>query len=132
MIPNLNSGKDDGWYSVVLVDSGKSKIAVVKEIKANSSMLLREVKNLADNTPSIIASELNVGDAKKLVMRMTDCGATTKVIHNDTIIDSSEKGIKDKVIEICQSKFNEKLSKFSSSFWKQARAILEPAGYYIK
>ncbi len=68
-----------GGMSVTLVSCGSKKIEVIKIIREVTGLGLKESKDLAEQTPSMIKFGLSVADAEALQKRLAAAGATAKV-----------------------------------------------------
>lgn len=58
---------DTGHYNVVLTNTGRNKIAVIKTIREHTQLGLKEAKDLADDTPSVVLRRVSrqVADAAR-------------------------------------------------------------------
>lgn len=70
-----------GWQ-VVLLDSGRNKIVVIKAIREATQLGLAEAKDLADKPPSVIASGLDEATAHAIARELQAAGATAQVSQN--------------------------------------------------
>ena len=63
-------------YTVILENSGSQKIAVIKEVRAlNSSLGLKEAKDLVDATPATLLEKANKETAEKAKAALEAAGA---------------------------------------------------------
>ena len=67
-------------FSVVLEDAGSSKIAVIKEVRGlNSSLGLKEAKDLVDACPTVLLEKVNKETADKAKAALEAAGATVTI-----------------------------------------------------
>ena len=67
-------------FSVVLEDAGSSKIAVIKEVRGlNSSLGLKEAKDLVDACPTVLLEKVNKETADKAKAALEAAGAKVTV-----------------------------------------------------
>ena len=58
----------------------KSKLKIIKEVRAFSDLSLKEAKELVESAPSVMKSGMSKEDAEKLAKTLTDLGATVEVV----------------------------------------------------
>lgn len=66
-------------FSVILVSSGQKKIQVIKEVRAITSLALKEAKALVDAAPSPIKEGISKEEAEELKAKLEDAGATVEL-----------------------------------------------------
>ena len=67
-------------FTVVLDSAGSSKIAVIKEVRGlNSSLGLKEAKDLVDACPAVLLEKVNKETADKAKAALEAAGATVTV-----------------------------------------------------
>ena len=67
-------------FTVVLDAAGSSKIAVIKEVRGlNSSLGLKEAKDLVDATPAVLLEKVNKETADKAKAALEAAGATVTI-----------------------------------------------------
>ena len=67
-------------FSVVLESAGSSKIAVIKEVRGlNSSLGLKEAKDLVDACPTVLLEKVNKETADKAKAALEAAGATVTI-----------------------------------------------------
>ena len=66
-------------YTVVLVASGDKKIQVIKEVRAVTSLALKEAKELVDNAPSNIKEGISRQEAEDLKKKLEEAGGTVEL-----------------------------------------------------
>ena len=67
-------------FSVVLEEAGSSKIAVIKEVRGlNSSLGLKEAKDLVDACPTVLLEKVNKETADKAKAALEAAGAKVTV-----------------------------------------------------
>lgn len=68
-------------YEVMLEKSGSEKLRLVKLIKELTNIGLREAKDLVDNAPSLIKTELSKKEANKLANLIIETGSEATVVQ---------------------------------------------------
>ena len=66
-------------FDVILKDCGANKIAVIKAVRALTSLGLKEAKDKVDNLPSTIKEAVSKDDAENARKQLADAGATVEV-----------------------------------------------------
>ncbi|HEY4378503.1 MAG TPA: 50S ribosomal protein L7/L12 [Acidimicrobiales bacterium] len=66
-------------FDVVLVAAGEKKINVIKEVRALTSLGLKEAKDLVDNAPKPVLEKANKEDAEKAKAALEGAGATVEL-----------------------------------------------------
>ena len=67
-------------YTVILENSGSQKIAVIKEVRnLNSSLGLKEAKDLVDATPATLLEKVNKETAEKAKAALEAAGAKVTI-----------------------------------------------------
>ena len=67
-------------FSVVLEEAGSSKIAVIKEVRGlNSSLGLKEAKDLVDACPTVLLEKVNKETADKAKAALEAAGAKVTI-----------------------------------------------------
>lgn len=61
---------------VILTSGGDKKIAVIKEVRALTSLGLKEAKDLVDGAPKPVLEKVNKDDAEKAKAALEGAGAT--------------------------------------------------------
>ncbi|CAN2221124.1 RplL Ribosomal protein L7/L12 [Candidatus Nanopelagicaceae bacterium] len=70
-----DAGQDE--FTVILENAGSQKIAVIKEVRnLNSSLGLKEAKDLVDATPATLLEKVNKETADKAKAALEAAGAT--------------------------------------------------------
>ena len=73
-----DAGQDE--FTVILEDAGSQKIAVIKEVRnLNSSLGLKEAKDLVDATPATLLEKVNKETADKAKAALEAAGAKVTV-----------------------------------------------------
>ena len=65
-------------FDVILKDCGANKIAVIKVVRALTSLGLKEAKDKVDNLPSTIKEAVSKDDAENARKQLADAGATVE------------------------------------------------------
>lgn len=66
-------------FDVILVGFGPKKIQVIKEVRAQTGLGLKEAKELVDNVPSTVKEALSKEDAEALKATLEGVGANVEV-----------------------------------------------------
>ena len=66
-------------FDVVLKSAGASKLNVVKVVKAQTGLGLKEAKELVDGTPSVVKEGLPKADAEGLKKELEEAGAEVEL-----------------------------------------------------
>ena len=66
-------------FTIVLADVGKNKIQVIKEIRAITTLGLKEAKELVEGAPTTVKEAISKEDAEKLVKALKDAGADAEL-----------------------------------------------------
>ena len=66
-------------FTVVLAAAGEKKINVIKEVRAITSLGLKEAKDLVEGAPKTVKEALPKAEAEKLKKELEDQGATVEL-----------------------------------------------------
>lgn len=66
-------------FTVVLVNSGANKINVIKEVRAITSLGLKEAKDLVDGAPKPVKESVPKAEADELKKKLEAAGATVEL-----------------------------------------------------
>jgi large subunit ribosomal protein L7/L12 len=66
-------------FSVVLVDAGANKINVIKEVRAVTSLGLKEAKDLVEGAPKEVKGGVNKEEAQKIKEALEKAGAKVEL-----------------------------------------------------
>ena len=69
--------KDD--FTVMLVSAGDKKINVIKEVRAATSLGLKEAKDLVEGAPKEVKSGINKKDAEEIKAKLEAAGAKVEL-----------------------------------------------------
>jgi len=69
--------KDD--FTIMLVSAGEKKINVIKEVRAATSLGLKEAKDLVEAAPKEIKSGVNKKDAEEIKAKLEAAGAKVEL-----------------------------------------------------
>ena len=69
--------KDD--FTVMLMSAGDKKINVIKEVRAATSLGLKEAKDLVEGAPKEVKSGVNKKDAEELKAKLEAAGAKVEL-----------------------------------------------------
>ena len=66
-------------FSVVLTSAGANKIAVIKEVRAMTSLGLKEAKDLVDAAPKPVKESVPKEEAEEMKKKLETAGATVEL-----------------------------------------------------
>jgi large subunit ribosomal protein L7/L12 len=66
-------------FDVVLTEAGGQKIAVIKEVRALTSLGLKEAKDLVESAPKAVLEKASKDDAEKAKAALEGAGATVEL-----------------------------------------------------
>jgi large subunit ribosomal protein L7/L12 len=66
-------------FDVVLAAIGEKKINVIKEVRAITSLGLKEAKDLVEAAPKAVKEGVNKDEAAKIKKQLEDAGATVEI-----------------------------------------------------
>ncbi|HVA06339.1 MAG TPA: 50S ribosomal protein L7/L12 [Acidimicrobiales bacterium] len=66
-------------FDVILTNAGDKKIQVIKEVRALTSLGLKEAKDLVEAAPKPVLEKVNKDDAEKAKVALEAAGATVEV-----------------------------------------------------
>src|SRR5579862_3447976 len=66
-------------FTVVLTGAGDKKIQVIKEVRALTSLGLKEAKDLVDGAPKPVLERVSKEDADKAKAQLEEAGATVEI-----------------------------------------------------
>ncbi len=66
-------------FTVVLAAAGDKKINVIKEVRAITSLGLKEAKDLVEAAPKPVKEGVNKDEAAKIKKQLEDAGATVQI-----------------------------------------------------
>ena len=69
--------KDD--FTIMLISAGDKKINVIKEVRAATSLGLKEAKDLVEGAPKEVKSSVNKKDAEELKAKLEAAGAKVEL-----------------------------------------------------
>jgi len=69
--------KDD--YTIMLISAGDKKINVIKEVRAATSLGLKEAKDLVEGAPKEVKSGVNKKDAEEMKAKLEAAGAKVEL-----------------------------------------------------
>lgn len=71
--------EEKSTFTVVLTSAGANKIAVIKEVRAMTSLGLKEAKDLVDAAPKPIKEGANKEEAEEMKKKLEAAGATVEL-----------------------------------------------------
>ena len=66
-------------FSVVITSPGEKKIQVIKEVRAITSLGLKEAKELVEKVPGIVKEGIPKDEAETIAKQLTEAGATVEI-----------------------------------------------------
>jgi large subunit ribosomal protein L7/L12 len=66
-------------FNVILTAVGAQKINVIKEVRAITSLGLKEAKDLVEGAPKAVKEGVNKDEAAKIKKQLEDAGATVEI-----------------------------------------------------
>jgi large subunit ribosomal protein L7/L12 len=73
------AAEEQDEFDVMLVAAGDKKIQVIKEVRALTSLGLKEAKDLVDNAPKPVLEKASKEDAEKAKAQLEGAGATVEL-----------------------------------------------------
>ena len=73
------AAEEQDEFDVVLSAAGDKKIQVIKEVRALTSLGLKEAKDLVDNAPKPVLEKASKEDAEKAKAQLEGAGATVEL-----------------------------------------------------
>ena len=77
--PAAEETEEQTEFDVVLVSFGEKKINVIKEVRAITSLGLKEAKSLVEEAPKPVKEGVSKDDAEKIKEQLEAAGATVEV-----------------------------------------------------
>ncbi|HEV2262963.1 MAG TPA: 50S ribosomal protein L7/L12 [Stellaceae bacterium] len=77
--PGAAAAAEKTEFAVVLTNAGEKKINVIKEVRAITSLGLKEAKDLVEGAPKTVKEGVNKDEAAKIKKQLEDAGATVEV-----------------------------------------------------
>jgi large subunit ribosomal protein L7/L12 len=72
-------GEEKDEFDVILTAAGDKKIQVIKEVRALTSLGLKEAKDLVDGAPKPVLEKVTKEDAEKAKAQLEGAGATVEL-----------------------------------------------------
>ena len=66
-------------FDVILLGPGEKKIQVIKEVRALTSLGLKEAKDLVDSAPKAVLEKVSKEDAEKAKTQLEEAGASVEL-----------------------------------------------------
>jgi len=73
------AGEEKSTFNVILASVGGNKIAVIKEVRAMTSLGLKEAKDLVDSAPKPIKEGVAKEEAEQMKKKLEAAGATVEL-----------------------------------------------------
>ncbi len=77
--PAAEAEEEQTEFTVVLTGYGEKKINVIKEVRALTSLGLREAKDLVESAPKAVKEGIQKDEAEKIKAQLEGAGATVEV-----------------------------------------------------
>src|SRR5437667_4339767 len=79
-------------FDVVLIAAGDKKIQVIKEVRALTSLGLKEAKDVVDGAPKTVLEKVSKEDAEKGKEQLETAGATVELKQSSDLASASAPG----------------------------------------
>ena len=70
------AAEDKDEFTIMLLSAGDKKINVIKEVRAATSLGLKEAKELADSAPSVVKEAVSKDEAAEIQKKLEEAGAS--------------------------------------------------------
>jgi large subunit ribosomal protein L7/L12 len=77
--PVAEAAVEQTEFDVILAAFGEKKINVIKEVRAITSLGLKEAKDLVEAAPKLVKEGVNKEEAAKIKKQLEDAGATVEI-----------------------------------------------------
>ena len=77
--PTEAAVEEQEYFDVILASFGEKKINVIKEVRAITSLGLKEAKDLVEAAPTAIKEGINKEEAEQIKTKLEEAGATVEV-----------------------------------------------------
>ena len=77
--PAAEAAAEQTEIDVILAAIGEKKINVIKEVRAITSLGLKEAKDLVEAAPKLVKEGVNKEEAAKIKKQLEDAGATVEI-----------------------------------------------------
>ena len=77
--PAAEAAAEQTEFDVILAAIGEKKINVIKEVRAITSLGLKEAKDLVEAAPKPVKDGVNKEEAAKIKKQLEDAGATVEI-----------------------------------------------------
>ena len=77
--PAAEAAAEQTEFDVILAAIGEKKINVIKEVRAITSLGLKEAKDLVEAAPKSVKEGVNKEEAAKIKKQLEDAGATVEI-----------------------------------------------------
>ncbi|MBV8118913.1 MAG: 50S ribosomal protein L7/L12 [Alphaproteobacteria bacterium] len=77
--PAAEAAQEQTEFDVILAAIGEKKINVIKEVRAITSLGLKEAKDLVEAAPKTVKEGVNKEEAEKIKKQLEDAGATVEI-----------------------------------------------------
>ena len=77
--PAAEAAAEKTEFDVILAAIGEKKINVIKEVRAITSLGLKEAKDLVEAAPKLVKEGVNKDEAAKIKKQLEDAGATVEI-----------------------------------------------------
>jgi large subunit ribosomal protein L7/L12 len=77
--PLAEAADEQTEFDVILAAIGEKKINVIKEVRAITSLGLKEAKDLVEAAPKLVKEGVNKEEAEKIKKQLEDAGATVEI-----------------------------------------------------
>jgi large subunit ribosomal protein L7/L12 len=71
--------EEQSEFSVIITGVGDKKINVIKEVRAITSLGLKEAKDLVEKVPGTVKEGIPKAEAEAVAKQLTEAGATVEI-----------------------------------------------------
>ena len=78
-VPGAEAVEEKVDFDVILAAIGDKKINVIKEVRAATSLGLKEAKDLVESAPAVVKEGVNKEEAEEFKKKLEEAGATVEL-----------------------------------------------------
>ena len=72
-------GEEKTEFDVMLTSFGEKKVGVIKAVRANTGLGLKEAKDLVEAVPSVVKEGVNKDESEEIKKQLEEAGATVEI-----------------------------------------------------
>ena len=73
------AGEEQTEFDVMLTSFGEKKVGVIKAVRANTGLGLKEAKDLVEAVPSVVKEGVNKDESEEIKKQLEEAGATVEI-----------------------------------------------------